>query len=115
MQKRRISTFVNDCQQFRGSQLAFHEYCVDISMSKIKNFKLRINLSDPAELLRSFFKVFSTLYIRVLQNNQKFSKISKLFTPHLDHPNDHPRQFKYHQDAFSRPRVRVANIAEIAY
>ena len=65
MQKRRrISTFVNDCQQFRGSQLAFHEYCVDISMSKIKNFKLRINLSDPAELLRSFFKVFFTLYIR---------------------------------------------------
>ena len=33
-------------------------------MSKIKNFKLRINLSDPAELLRSFFKVFFTLYIR---------------------------------------------------
>ena len=63
----------------------------------------------------TLFSFLLHINIRVLQNDQKFSKLSKLFTPHLYHPNDHPRLFKYHQDAFSRPRVRVAIFAEIAY
>ena len=69
---------------------------------------------ETAAALCGDFPVTIT-FTRVLQNNQKISKLSKLFTPHLYHPNDHPRLFKYHQDAFSRPRVRVAIFAEIAY